>query len=132
MTVAGAFVVRTSGAAPERRQRQGAEVRPGSKSTAKAQEGFPGNMGDPLASLGPNTGMDGPVNNIQATPPWLPGGAERNKGNQPKVSRHNRQREGREKRHGSLSGFVVPQKAGERGRPEPGNREGACTVTEPL
>ena len=34
--VVGAFVVRTAGAAPERRQRQGAEARPGSESAARA------------------------------------------------------------------------------------------------
>jgi len=34
---------------------------------------------------------------------------------------------------GSRSGLIVPQdKAGERGRPEPGSREGDQTVTEPL
>jgi hypothetical protein len=52
-------------------------------------------------------------NNIQATRPRLPGGVERSDGSQLKVSRFDRQREGREKRHGSLSGFIVPEKLGE-------------------
>jgi hypothetical protein len=70
-------------------------------------------------------------NKFQATTPRLPGGVERKCGSQLRVSRFNRQREEREKRGGSLSGFIVPPKAGERGRPEPGNREGTRTVTEP-
>jgi len=70
-------------------------------------------------------------NNIQVTASWPPDDVERNSGGQPKVSQFDREREGWEKRHGSLSGFIVPQKAGERGRLEPGSREGTRTVTEP-
>ena len=69
--------------------------------------------------------------NLQATRSGLPDGVERNSGSQLKVSGLDRSREGAEKRHGSLSGFIVPRKAGERGRPEPGSREGTGTVTEP-
>jgi hypothetical protein len=70
--------------------------------------------------------------NIQATASRLPDDVERKSGSQLKVPQFDRQREGWGKRYGSLSGFIVPQKAGERGRPEPGSREGTCTVTEPL
>jgi len=70
-------------------------------------------------------------NNIQVTASWLPDDVERNSGSQLEVRRFDRQREDRRRRRGSLSGFVVPRKAGERGRPEPGSREGTCTVTEP-
>jgi hypothetical protein len=70
-------------------------------------------------------------NKFPATTSRLPDGVERKSGSQLKVSRFNRQRKERERRGGSLSGFIVPEKAGERGRPEPGSREGARTVTEP-
>jgi hypothetical protein len=70
-------------------------------------------------------------NNIQATTSRLPGDVERKGGSQPKVFRLDQQRESREKRRGSLRGFIVPEKLGERGRPEPGSREGTRTVTEP-
>jgi hypothetical protein len=72
------------------------------------------------------------LNHTQAIASGLPDAVEQKSGSRPKVSWNDRQRESREKRHGSLSGFIVPEKAGERGRPEPGSREGTCTVTEPL
>jgi hypothetical protein len=67
--------------------------------------------------------------NILAMASRLPDDVERNSGGQLEVPRFDRSREGWGRRHGSLSGFVVPRKAGERGRPEPGSREGTCTVT---
>ena len=42
--VAGAFVVLGTGATPKHHGRWGAEVRPGSKSRAEAQEGHPRNL----------------------------------------------------------------------------------------
>jgi len=59
-------------------------------------------------------------NNIQATRPRLSGDVERKGGSQLKVSRLDRQREGWERRHGSLSGFIVPEKSRRTGPPGAG------------
>lgn len=130
-SVVGAFVVQAAGAAPERRQWQGAAVRPGSESTAQAP-GVPWEHGRPVNVL--ETKHRKRMNrftNILATASRLPDDVERNGGSQLEVPRFDRSRESWGRRHGSLSGFVVPRKAGERGRPEPGSREGTCTVMEP-
>jgi hypothetical protein len=88
--------------------------------------------GRPVNVLGDNDRerMDR-LNNIQATPSGLLDGVERSSRSQPKVTWTDREREGRVRRDGSLSGFIVPRKAGERGRPEPGSREGNRPETEP-
>jgi len=59
-------------------------------------------------------------NNILATASRLPDDVERNGGSQLKVSRLDRSREGWERRHGSLSGFIVPEKSRRTGPPGAG------------
>jgi hypothetical protein len=51
MINAGAFVVLKAGAESKRRNRLGVEIRPGSKSRAKARKGYPGNLRDPTGFL---------------------------------------------------------------------------------
>ena len=74
-----------------------------------------------------------PANNIQADLRWYPRRLERKGETELRKPAPTRQTEARDKRDGSRSGFIVPQdKAGERGRPEPGSREGNHPKTEPL
>ena len=74
-----------------------------------------------------------PANNIQAEPRGSPGGSERKRETGLWKPQTTLETEGGERSGGSRSGLVVPRrKAGERGRPEPGSREGARTETEPL
>jgi len=116
----GAFVVRLAGAAPERREEPGAEVRPGSKSTARAHWGSQGTWETRKRPWG-------------QTPEWMrpaqqhPGlavadnpaaGSER--GKPPQGIRRNVTNGVAGEAQGSLSGLIVPQKtrrtAGTRSR----------------
>lgn len=74
-----------------------------------------------------------PDNNIQVDLHGFPRRSERRQEIKLRQPQTTRQTEGGEASGGSRNELVVPtEKAGERGRPEPGSREGACTVTEPL
>ncbi len=90
--------------------------------------GFPGNMGDPLASLGHNTGEDDRSNNIQVLRRRLP--AVRSE--REVASRYlgaTSQTERWEKRGGSLSGFIVPTESRRTELREPGSREGSYRMS---
>jgi hypothetical protein len=129
MIVAGALVVKASGAAPESRCGEGPRSGRGRRARHR-HTGVLWEHGRPVGVLGnKHRERMNRSTNILATASRLPDAVERNSGSHLKVSRFDRQREDWEKRHGSLSGFVVPRKAGERGRPEPGSREGTRTVT---
>src|SRR6266571_1015225 len=118
--IAGAFVVRTAGAAPERRLWPGAEVRPGSESTARAQWGSLGTW-----ETRPRAWEEIPermhrFNNIQA---WqrqacpLSGAKERS---QLKETRRNVTNGVPIKGGGSLSDLVVPPENRRTGPPGAG------------
>ena len=106
----GAFVVRTAGAAPERREEPGAEVRPGSKSTARAHWGSQGTWETRKRPWG-------------QTPEWMrpaqqhPGlavagnpAARSERGEPPQGIRRNATNGAFGEAQGSLSGLIVPQK----------------------
>jgi len=78
-------------------------------------------MGDPEASLGLNTGKGmNRLNNIQATRPRFSGGVERNRGASLRYLGSTDRGKDWERRHGSLSGFIVPEKSRRTGPPGAG------------
>ena len=127
--VAGAFVVMGARAASKSRYGEGCRSDRGQRAWQRHKR-VPWEHERPVEVLRQIPEWSPPGINDQATELRLPGEVERTE-EATQVFVFNRQRESAEKPDGSLSLLIVPVKAGERGRPEPGSREGADTVTGP-
>ena len=119
-SVVGVFVVRMAGTASERREEPGAEIRPGSKSMARAQGSCLGTW-EPRPR--PRTPMPEGMRPAQQHPGLagedFPSRGERNREIQPRYSAQRHKRSAGKAR-GSLSGLIVPIESRRTGPPEAG------------
>ena len=101
---AGAFVVDTAGAVPSHRIGLMSMVPPGSKSRARAQWGFPRNVGDPVVSTLNPEGVTG----AKRKRPQAVGGARHVDRSEENVPRLVPPSEGNEVRRDERQGVVAP------------------------
>jgi hypothetical protein len=127
--IAGAFVLMSTGAAPERQQRPGARVRPGSKSRADVQKGSLGTWEGlrSLPPIGQTTDGTGLPTSWHPRDSLAAGVSERAK--HEGVSRAERN-EARETDQGSRSVFIVASESRETGPREPVSSQGRRRFTE--
>jgi len=128
--IAGAFVLMSTGAAPERQQRPGARVRPGSKSRADVRKGSLGtweSLRSPLR-IGQTKGDTGTSTPGHPRDGLATGVSKRAK--HEGVSQVERN-EARETDQGSRSVFIVASESRETGPRKPASSQGRRRFTDP-